>query len=108
MKLKGHKVYYKLDTDFSADGDFTPNVSHVQVGLCPAEWGLEDIFTHFNTDINNTEAFNNKIGATPNLHHASMSVGDVVEKEDGRVYVCAGCGWRELAQISPDFREIWR
>ena len=50
--MKGTKVYYRLHKKdmehgsmFSTKGlKFTPNVTHVQVGLCPSEWDKEEIF----------------------------------------------------------------
>lgn len=86
---------------------FTPNVTHVQVALCPSEWSKEAIFEYFNIG-EGVSNIASKVTATPDLTHTSMSVGDVVMTEDDRVFVCASCGWDELAMISPDFREIWR
>ena len=116
--MKGTKVFYRLTTKemrenpismFSSDGiTFTPNVTHVQVALCPSEWSKEEIFEYFNIGKGINESFARKVRDTPDLSHTSMSVGDVVMTEDNRVFVCADCGWNELICNSPDFREIWR
>ena len=111
--MNGTKVYYQLRTEdrmqFSTEGlTFTPNVTHVQVALCPSDWSKDKIFEYFNIGDGINQAFADKIKATPNLHHTSMSVGDIVMTEDNRVFACDDCGWKELAHISPDFREIWR
>jgi hypothetical protein len=111
--MKGTKVYYQLHIEgstmmFDEKIEFTPNVTHVQVALCPSEWGKEEIFAYFNIGDGITESFANKIRSTPDLHHTSMSIGDVIMTDDNKVYVCSNYGWNELTHVSKDFREIWR
>ena len=116
--MNGHKVYYQLSTEKTAGSlysdkiTFTPNVTHVQVGMVSADWGLDDIFNYFNWMTGNREGncpkeFTAKLQATEGLHHSSMSVGDVVVQSNGHVFVCASIGWRELVKSNQSFLEEW-
>jgi len=116
-KMKGTKVYYRLSNIephllYDADPShfkFTPNVTHVQVGMCDSDWGFDQIFAYFNTDGQGlaTKGGQEKIKGTPNLEHTSMSVGDVLFTEDDKAYVCDKTGWRELTKMNINFQEVW-
>ena len=117
--MKATKVYYRIHSDedikntkismFEIKGlVFTPNVTHVRVAMVSPDMSNDAIFEYFNMGEGINQAFADKVRKTPNLRHTSMSVGDVIVQADDRVFVCADCGWNELTNVSPDFREIWK
>jgi len=112
--MKGTKVFYQLRTEnshFNPDPvifSFTPNVTHVQVGLCDSSWGTGHIFDFFNTEALTSNVIQQKIGYTKGLEHTSMSVGDVILTEENRAFVCADKGWRELMKDNRTFLEVWK
>ena len=128
--LKGHKVYYKLSPEIKdlhnptpeeikllgeqfEVTEFIPNVTHVQVGMYPESGSLDDIFNYFNWMTNGREGacpkeFTERLKATEGLKHSSMSVGDVVVMQDGKVMACDHFGWKELMRDVRTFKEIWK
>ena len=116
----GHKVFYKLRVTSENERqsrfevtDFIPNVTHVQVAEVGEEFTLDDIFNYFNWMGNGQEgncpsAFSERVKATEDLHHSSMSVGDVVVQSNGKVVACDNIGWSELIRDNRTFKEIWR
>jgi len=61
----------------------------------PEEEALEDLFYGFNFWHPSSAEAGSMHKA--DVHHTSMSVGDVVYREDdNRMWVCAGAGWVEL------------
>jgi hypothetical protein len=110
--MKGTKVYYKLSKeseDRTAPFVFTPNITHVQVAMCPSDWDNHQIFEYFNIGEGLTSSgAQAKIRSTPDLHHTSMSVGDVLMREDDKCYLCENLGWRELTKQNYNFQEVWK
>lgn len=113
--MEGTKVYYRLHkkgqhtTDAGHDRfTFTPNVTHVQVGLCNADWSNDEIFEYYNVGEGLTsKGAQAKIKETKDLEHTSMSVGDVVVTKDNKAYVCDNFGWRELTRVNQNYYEVW-
>ena len=69
--------------------------THVLLGVIP-ETDEERIFSQLQGEMWSPKGQARKFISSKGLQHTSMSIGDIIRKEDGEVCVVDTVGWREL------------
>ena len=102
------KIYYQKSQYFCgllSKFCFVPDVTHELIDTKELTdtsiTCLEQLFFHYNWMWNGDGIcppyFTQKVRTSKDVKHSSMSVGDVVEG-NGKFFVVAGCGFKELTQ----------
>jgi hypothetical protein len=59
----------------------------------------EDVFTQMQGKVWSPNGEARELISSLGLHHTSMSIGDVVQDEDGVHWMCAHLGWKRLPDV---------
>ena len=92
-------IFYKINPTFHEDKNLTiKNLieTHVMVTGLSNVKDLEDVFYNMQAEIWSPNGEKRDLIIGLELHHTSMSVGDVVMVENGDYFECAGSGWNKL------------
>lgn len=67
---------------------------------------LENVFAQMQGEVWSPNGEATELIASLGLHHTSMSIGDVVQDDDGVHWMCAHLGWQHLPDaLAPEQRE---
>jgi hypothetical protein len=97
-----HPILFDMDQPFSVD--LLP-VTHRFVRELDVP-RREEIFAQMQGEVWSPHGEARELIASLGLHHTSMSIGDVVQDDDGAHWMCAEIGWQRLPDaLTPEQRQ---
>ena len=108
-EVKKFKVYHSRNFSLNTKLHFDSE------GYAPVKSNYELVAVVHGTDVENAFYFTNHIDKAWFDHinvkvvkeSRSTSVGDLVEDEDGQLWLCAGCGWEKVEWNENDDFVVW-